>query len=283
MTFLNSILNNSKKYESPFNHWEYNNALSDEAIKEIENADIPDISKHNLNYDGTRAIDGGAAEFREGIASGGKAIKFRCFVTKENASQFPNLVKFITELQSKETCNAISEMIDTSAKTNGPSHVGSKINQDTPTISAHRNESKGKTFITHADIGDASPTLSNPALNEKTSQKANFIPEATTRIPDEETVADAAETTVRRPSSLINRISSLWTNKPDNEQTRLVKANSDDSFLDEAASKDQIAVSILDLPRSAAVNQDEETGLKSSPDLDDNELDIPAFLRRQAN
>ena len=112
MTFLNSILNNSKKYESPFNHWEYNNALTDEAIKEIENADIPDISKHNLNYDGTRAIDGGAAEFREGIASGGKAIKFRCFVTKENASQFPNLVKFITELQSKATCNAISKMIN---------------------------------------------------------------------------------------------------------------------------------------------------------------------------
>ena len=112
MTFLNSILNNSKKYESPFNHWEYNNALSDEAIKEIENADIPDISEHNLNYDGTRAIDGGAAEFREGIASGGKAIKFRCFVTKENASQFPNLVKFISELQSKETRNAISKMID---------------------------------------------------------------------------------------------------------------------------------------------------------------------------
>ena len=112
MTFLNSILNNSKKYESPFNHWEYNNALSDETIKEIENADIPDIIQHNLNYDGTRAIDGGASEFREGIASGGKAIKFRCFVTKENASQFPNLVKFITELQSKETRNAISKMID---------------------------------------------------------------------------------------------------------------------------------------------------------------------------
>ena len=112
MTFLNSILKNSKKYESPFNHWEYNNALTDEAIKEIENADVPDISKHNLNYDGTRAIDGGAAEFREGIASGGKAINFRCFVTKENASQFPNLVKFISELQSKETCNAISKMIN---------------------------------------------------------------------------------------------------------------------------------------------------------------------------
>ena len=82
MTFLNSILNNSTKYDFPFDHWEYNNALSKESINEIIKADIPDVSKHNLNYDGTRAIDGGAAEFRKGIASGGKAIKFRCFVTK---------------------------------------------------------------------------------------------------------------------------------------------------------------------------------------------------------
>ena len=83
MTFLNSIKNESKKHDFPFDHWEYNNALSEETIKEILNADIPDVSKHNLSYDGTRAIDGGAAEFRKGIASGGKAIKFRCFVTKE--------------------------------------------------------------------------------------------------------------------------------------------------------------------------------------------------------
>ena len=112
MSFLNSIKDKSKKHEFPFDHWEYTNALTNEAIEEIVKADIPDVSKHNLNYDGTRAIDGGAAEFREGIASGGKAIKFRCFVTKENASQFPNLVKFINELQLKETCNAISKMIN---------------------------------------------------------------------------------------------------------------------------------------------------------------------------
>ena len=111
MTFRNSILNKSKKYEFPFDHWEYNEALSNEAIGEIVKADIPDVSKHNLTYDGTRAIDGGAAEFREGIASGGKAIKFRCFVTKKNASQFPNLVKFINELQSKEIHKIISKMI----------------------------------------------------------------------------------------------------------------------------------------------------------------------------
>ena len=112
MTFLNSILYQSKKHEFPFDHWEYNNALSEEAIKEITEADIPDVSKYNLSYDGTRAIDGGAAEFREGIASGGKAIKFRCFVTKENTSQFPNLTNFINELQSKEVHSTISKMIN---------------------------------------------------------------------------------------------------------------------------------------------------------------------------
>ena len=69
MSFLNSIQNQSKKHDLPFDHWEYNNALSDEAIEEIIKADIPDVSKYNLNYDGTRAIDGGAAEFRELFAN----------------------------------------------------------------------------------------------------------------------------------------------------------------------------------------------------------------------
>ena len=112
MSFLDSIKNQSKKHEFPFDHWEYNNALSDGAIDEIIKADIPDVSKHNLNYDGTRAIDGGAADFREGIASGGEAIKFRCFVKKENKKKFPNLVNFINELQSKEVHETISDMVN---------------------------------------------------------------------------------------------------------------------------------------------------------------------------
>ena len=36
MSFLNSIQNESKKYESPFIHYEYRNALTEDAIKEIE-------------------------------------------------------------------------------------------------------------------------------------------------------------------------------------------------------------------------------------------------------
>ena len=104
MSFLNSLENKSKKFDDPFLHWELDKPLTDEQINEIVKADIANPIEHDLNYDGTRAIDGGAAEFREGIISGGKAKKFRCFITKKNAPEYPNLVKFIKELQSKEVC-----------------------------------------------------------------------------------------------------------------------------------------------------------------------------------
>ena len=112
MTFLNSILNKSKEHNDPFKHWELNEPLSKEAIDEIIRADIPDLNQLDLEYDGTRAIDGGTPEFREGIISGGKAIKFRCFITKENTEKFPSLTKLINELQSKETYSKISNLIN---------------------------------------------------------------------------------------------------------------------------------------------------------------------------
>ena len=111
MSFLDSITNNSKKYDDPFIHWELNKPLTDEQINEIINADIANPTEHNLNYDGTRAIDGGEGKFREGISDGGKALKFRCFVTKENSNQFPGLTKFINELQNKKTYSKISELV----------------------------------------------------------------------------------------------------------------------------------------------------------------------------
>jgi len=112
MTFLNSILNNSKELNYPFKHWELNEPLSNNAISEIIRADVPDLNQLDLQYDGTRAIDGGAPQFREGITSGGKAIKFRCFITKENTIKFPALTKLINELQSKETHSKISNLIN---------------------------------------------------------------------------------------------------------------------------------------------------------------------------
>ena len=111
MSFLNSIQNQSKKHEFPFDHWEYTNALTNEAIEEIIKADIPDVSKHNLNYDGTRAIDGGEGFYRSGIKDGGKARKLRCYVTKDNSNKFPHLTKFIKELQSKEVYEIFGSLI----------------------------------------------------------------------------------------------------------------------------------------------------------------------------
>jgi len=111
MSFLNSIENKSKKYESPFVHWELNEPLTDGQISEIVNADIDNPAEHDLDYDGTRAIDGGEGKFREGISNGGKALKFRCFITKENSNKFPNLINFIKELQSKNTHEKVSSLI----------------------------------------------------------------------------------------------------------------------------------------------------------------------------
>ena len=111
MSFLNSIEKKSKKFESPFTHWELNEPLTKEQIAEIINADIDNPTEHNLNYDGTRAIDGGEGNFREGISDGGKALKFRCFITRENSNDFPNLTNFINELQNKKTYEKISSLI----------------------------------------------------------------------------------------------------------------------------------------------------------------------------
>ena len=112
MSFLNSLNNKSKQFELPFKHWELNEPLTTEAINEIINADIANPNEHKLEYDGTRAIDGGEGKFREGISSGGKALKFRCFVTEENSKDFPGLTNFIDELRHKETHLKISKMIE---------------------------------------------------------------------------------------------------------------------------------------------------------------------------
>ena len=111
MGFLNSLKHKSKHYNSPFSHWELNEPLTQEAIKEICKTEITDLIKMNINYDGTRAVDGCEGKFRAGISHGGKAIKFRCFVNKDNSKDFPSLNSLIEELRSKDTYGYISELI----------------------------------------------------------------------------------------------------------------------------------------------------------------------------
>ena len=50
MSFLNSIEKKSKKFESPFAHWELNEPLTEGQVNEIVNADIANPIEHNLNY-----------------------------------------------------------------------------------------------------------------------------------------------------------------------------------------------------------------------------------------
>jgi len=111
MEFLKSLKQRLAHYDSPFNHWELDAPLTKDSIKEVCETEIADLNDMNINYDGTRAIDGGEGKFREGIAKGGKAIKFRSFVEKNNSKNFPNLTKLIEELRSKDTYGYISELI----------------------------------------------------------------------------------------------------------------------------------------------------------------------------
>ena len=95
MELFKSLENKTKSFSDPFDHFEINQPLTEKAIKEISEANVLDPKNENLNYDGTRALDGGDGAFRSGIKDGGKAKKIRCYVTKENTNQFPHLTNFI--------------------------------------------------------------------------------------------------------------------------------------------------------------------------------------------
>ena len=107
MELFKSLENRTKSFNDPFKHFEINQPLTADAIKEISNANIVDPKKENLNYDGTRALDGGDGAFRSGIKDGRKAKKIRCYLTKENTSKFPHLTNFIEELRSPEVYEKI--------------------------------------------------------------------------------------------------------------------------------------------------------------------------------
>ena len=66
MEFLNSLKKRSKHYNFPFSHWELNEPLTKESIDEICKTEIADLTQKNINYDGTRAVDGGEGKFRKG-------------------------------------------------------------------------------------------------------------------------------------------------------------------------------------------------------------------------
>ena len=118
-----------------------------------------------------------------------------------------------------------------------------------------------------AEAADTGDTAAAP--------RVGFIPAQTTALPDAETVPVAMETPAKRPASLINKISGLWSTKPDAAEPASRK--------EPAIGEAQPSASILDLSRSDVVHSDVNETDKAKLEVSDDELDIPAFLRRQAN
>ena len=105
--------------------------------------------------------------------------------------------------------------------------------------------------------------------------RLGFIPAQTTSLPDPDTVPEAIEAPVKRPASLINRISGLWSSKPSTAEPVSRK--------EPAISGSKRTASILDLSRSEVVSLEAAEPDHANLEISDDELDIPAFLRRQAN
>ena len=107
-----------------------------------------------------------------------------------------------------------------------------------------------------------------------TARREAFVPPAAAPLPEAESVP---ATNVGR-TSLINKISGLWTSKSQDE------ANIDrrEPAVETSAPVDNTP-SILDLPRADAITHLAEPKPKPSLETAGDDLEIPAFLRRQAN
>ena len=77
MELFKSLEVRTKLYNDPFKHFEIDQPLTEKAIDEINQAEIADPRKENLNYDGTRALDGGDGAFRAAIKDGGKMLCYK--------------------------------------------------------------------------------------------------------------------------------------------------------------------------------------------------------------
>ena len=129
----------------------------------------------------------------------------------------------------------------------------------------------------------AEPELTASAPAEITADTADadagprlgFIPAQATSLPDADSVPEAIDTPAKRPTSLINKISGLWSSKPGAAEPASRK--------EPALSEAKPTASILDLSRSDVVKTEPNEPAKANLEMSDDELDIPAFLRRQAN
>ncbi|MGB1328881.1 MAG: cell division protein FtsZ [Candidatus Puniceispirillaceae bacterium] len=188
------------------------------------------------------------------------------------------------QLSNKLVSEAIAEVINTAEDASQQMDINDAINAATQnTRPADHDTAASIDNDAPSASGDAPTMPATIANDEAEAPRTKFIPAAPTNMPDEESVDMTAQTPVTRPSSLINRISGLWSSKPESKPADSSDQSRIEPALDESAAKEQIAVSILDLSRPDMVGKTSETAPAKAPNADEDDLDIPAFLRRQAN
>ena len=106
------------------------------------------------------------------------------------------------------------------------------------------------------------------------ARRSGFVPPAPTPLPDAESVPEAGN----GRTSLINKISGLWTSKPQDDAVEERR----EPAVETSAPVDSTP-SILDLPRADALNRTPEPVAAATLEKSADDLEIPAFLRRQAN
>ena len=158
--------------------------------------------------------------------------------------------------------SAIADAPDETGSQQADSSVTTDTDHTAPLAAQTDNDTKSDT---------ATPETAEVAA----APRVGFIPAQTTALPDADAVPVAMETPAKRPASLINKISGLWSTKPDAAEPASRK--------EPAIGEAQPSASILDLSRSDVVHSDVDDTDKAKLEVSDDELDIPAFLRRQAN
>ena len=219
-------------------------ALSPDVAKKADAVDSPDTA--DAEADVTTADSGtdNTAEHRD---------------LSDNADQLD-----IDDVIAKSAIakSAIADAPDETGSQQADSSVTTDTDHTAPLAAQTDNDTKSDT---------ATPETTEVAA----APRVGFIPAQTTALPDADAVPVAMETPAKRPASLINKISGLWSTKPDAAEPASRK--------EPAIGEAQPSASILDLSRSDVVHSDVNDTDKAKLEVSDDELDIPAFLRRQAN
>ena len=123
-------------------------------------------------------------------------------------------------------------------------------------------------------------TIIDDSLSEDKAPKAEeapaFIPQAPLSV-ETDTVLETAAPVERSRPTLMRKLSGLWATSKEDDAP---EAKTDEVKAEEPKAEEP---KVLDLTRNDALQDSLPIGTNTASDSQDDELDIPAFLRRQAN